>query len=266
MTSRIFDYAEREAARNAAREQRGRDRFECGMDLRVGIAPELRLAWRRNLPARALGPGAFGFATGRMFSKAGIPMWSSARAASIRRISPTNTSATNRSPRAKRSSIASSRSRCRVSDRSSLMMEAQTATPARESIVRAACPHDCPDTCAMLITVREEGGKKVAIKIAGDPTHPTTAGTLCTKVSRYLERTYHPGRVLHPMKRVGAKGEGRFVRVSWQEALRDIAQRLIQIAALDPQRIVPYSYAGTMGLVQVRECGAFFSQARCKPS
>ena len=127
-----------------------------------------------------------------------------------------------------------------------------------ETVIRAACPHDCPDTCAMLITVRGEQGRKVAVKIAGDPTHPTTAGTLCTKVSRYLERTYHPDRVLHPMKRVGAKGEGRFVRVSWDEALRDIAQRLGEIAARDPQRIVPYSYAGTMGLVQGEGMAARF--------
>jgi anaerobic selenocysteine-containing dehydrogenase len=123
---------------------------------------------------------------------------------------------------------------------------------ARESgqIVRAACPHDCPDTCAMLVTVEERGGRRVAVKIAGDPEHPTTRGTLCTKVSRYLERTYHPERLLHPLKRVGRKGEGRFVRVSWDEALDDIAGRLQRIAAVDPQRIVPYSYAGTMGLVQ----------------
>src|SRR5262245_58197639 len=77
-------------------------------------------------------------------------------------------------------------------------------------VVHAACPHDCPDTCAMLVTVRNEGGRKVAIKIAGDPDHPTTRGTLCTKVSRYLERTYHPERVLQPLRRVGKKGEGRF--------------------------------------------------------
>jgi anaerobic selenocysteine-containing dehydrogenase len=119
-----------------------------------------------------------------------------------------------------------------------------------ERIVRAACPHDCPDTCAMLVTVREEGGRKVAVKVAGDPSHPTTAGVLCAKVSRYLERTYHPERVLSPLKRVGRKGEGRFERVSWDEALEDIAARLKKIAAVDPQRIVPYSYAGTMGLVQ----------------
>src|SRR5688500_785397 len=110
----------------------------------------------------------------------------------------------------------------------------------------------------MLITVREEQGRKVAVKIAGDPTHPTTAGTLCTKVSRYLERTYHPDRVLHPLKRVGAKGDGRYVRVTWDEALRDIAQRIGEIAARDPQRIVPYSYAGTMGLVQGEAMAARF--------
>ena len=102
----------------------------------------------------------------------------------------------------------------------------------------------------MLVTVRGERGRKVAVRIGGDPTHPTTAGTLCTKVSRYLERTYHPDRVLHPLKRVGSKRQGRFVRVTWDEALRDIARRLGEIAARDPQRIVPYSYAGTMGLVQ----------------
>jgi anaerobic selenocysteine-containing dehydrogenase len=119
-----------------------------------------------------------------------------------------------------------------------------------EHIVRAACPHDCPDTCAMLVTVREEQGRRVAVKIAGDPEHPTTRGTLCTKVSRYLERTYHPDRILHPLRRVGRKGEGRFERVSWEAALDDIAARLSRIAAADPQRIVPYSYAGTMGLVQ----------------
>ncbi|MGZ8253828.1 MAG: molybdopterin-containing oxidoreductase family protein [Burkholderiaceae bacterium] len=119
-----------------------------------------------------------------------------------------------------------------------------------ETIVRAACPHDCPDTCAMLVTVREQDGRRVAVKIAGDPEHPTTAGVLCTKVSRYLERTYHPDRVLHPLRRIGRKGEGRFERVSWDEALADIARRIKDVAARDPQRIVPYSYAGTMGLVQ----------------
>jgi anaerobic selenocysteine-containing dehydrogenase len=112
--------------------------------------------------------------------------------------------------------------------------------------VRAACPHDCPDTCALLVTV-EDG---VATEVKGDPEHPTTAGVLCTKVSRYVERTYHPDRLLHPMRRVGKKGEGKFERISWDEALDEIAARLKPIAARDPQGILPYSYCGTMGLVQ----------------
>jgi anaerobic selenocysteine-containing dehydrogenase len=128
-------------------------------------------------------------------------------------------------------------------------MQLPAAAPA-ERIVRAACPHDCPDTCAMLVTVREVDGRRVAVKVAGDPSHPTTRGVLCAKVSRYLERTYHPDRVLHPLRRVGRKGEGRFEPVTWDDALDDIAGRLKRIAAVDPQRIVPYSYAGTMGLVQ----------------
>jgi anaerobic selenocysteine-containing dehydrogenase len=103
----------------------------------------------------------------------------------------------------------------------------------------------------MRVTVRREpGGRRVAVAIAGDPEHPTTAGVLCTKVARYLERTYHPERVLAPLKRVGPKGSGRFERTSWDQALDDIAQQFGRIAARDPQRIVPYSYAGTLGLVQ----------------
>jgi len=117
-------------------------------------------------------------------------------------------------------------------------------------IVQAACPHDCPDTCAMHVTVEQQGGKRIAVHVAGDPSHPPTAGTLCTKVSRYLERTYHPDRVLRPLRRIGKKGAGRFEAVSWDRALDEIAQRLGAIAARDPQGIVPYSYAGTMGLVQ----------------
>ena len=112
--------------------------------------------------------------------------------------------------------------------------------------VRAACPHDCPDTCAMRVTVQD--GR--AIKVQGDPKHPPTHGALCTKVSRYLERSYHPERVLRPLRRVGPKGSGRFEPVSWDAALSDIAARLKAIAAGDPQAIVPYSYAGTMGLLQ----------------
>ncbi len=112
--------------------------------------------------------------------------------------------------------------------------------------VQGACPHDCPDTCALQITV--QAGR--VIRVAGDPEHPPTHGALCTKVSRYAERTYHRDRVLTPLKRVGPKGSGQFEPVSWDQALDSIASRLKAIAARNPQAVLPYSYAGTMGLVQ----------------
>jgi anaerobic selenocysteine-containing dehydrogenase len=127
---------------------------------------------------------------------------------------------------------------------------ATASGPAVREIVPAACPHDCPDTCAMQVTVERRGGKRVAVRVAGDPDHPPTGGALCTKVARYLERTYHPDRLLTPLRRIGRKGAGRFERVSWEKALDEIAARLGSIAAQDPESIVPYSYAGTMGLVQ----------------
>src|ERR1700730_13384898 len=116
----------------------------------------------------------------------------------------------------------------------------------RVTLVKGACPHDCPDTCALDVHVRDG----VAIKVTGSAEHAPTAGVLCTKVARYTERTYHPDRLLHPMRRVGRKGEGRFERISWDEAVAAIATRLGRIAAEDPEQILPYSYAGTMGLVQ----------------
>jgi anaerobic selenocysteine-containing dehydrogenase len=130
-----------------------------------------------------------------------------------------------------------------------------TAAASRHTVVvRAACPHDCPDTCAIRVTVQD--GR--AVKVQGDPEHPPTQGALCTKVSRYPERTYHAERVLHPLKRSGPKGSGRFTRVSWAEALADIGARLQAIAARDPQAVVPYSYAGTMGQVQGESMAARF--------
>ena len=133
-----------------------------------------------------------------------------------------------------------------------MSMRDQSAPTAGETVVRGACPHDCPDTCALLVTVRD--GR--AIRVAGDPDHPSTAGVLCAKVSRYTERTYSPQRLLSPMRRVGRKGEGRFEAVSWDEALDDIAAKLSAIARRDPQRILPYSYAGTMGWVQGEGMGS----------
>ncbi|MGC4367664.1 molybdopterin-containing oxidoreductase family protein [Hydrogenophaga sp. R2] len=127
-------------------------------------------------------------------------------------------------------------------------MTAETLT------VRGACPHDCPDTCALITTV--DNG--VAIKVHGNPEHRHTDGVLCTKVSRYAERTHHAERLLTPMRRTGPKGSGRFEPISWDEALDTIATRLGGIASRDPQAVLPYSYAGTMGLVQGESMAARF--------
>lgn len=113
--------------------------------------------------------------------------------------------------------------------------------------VKAVCPHDCPDTCGMVVTVDTSTGR--AVKLRGDADHPFTRGFLCQKVNNYLDRVYHPDRLQYPLKRVGRKGEGKFERISWNEAIRTIADRFREIAASPdgPQAILPYSYAGTMG-------------------
>lgn len=115
-------------------------------------------------------------------------------------------------------------------------------------VVKAACPHDCPDTCAMLVTV--ENGR--AVRVAGDPDHPFTRGFLCTKVNNYEQRTHSEDRIRTCLRRVGAKGEGRFKEISWDEALDEIASRFRELAnsTEGAQTILPYSYCGTMGLVQ----------------
>ena len=123
--------------------------------------------------------------------------------------------------------------------------------------VLGGCPHDCPDACSFITTVQDG----IAVKVQGNPDHPHTDGALCTKVSRYTQRTYHPERILHPLKRIGPKGSGQFETVSWDTALGDIAARLKAIASRGPdsaQAIVPYSYAGTMGLVQCESMAARF--------
>src|SRR5690606_39360299 len=114
------------------------------------------------------------------------------------------------------------------------------------TLVRGACPHDCPDTCALVTTVQE--GR--AVKLQGNPEHRHTGGVLCTKVSRYIERNDHPERLVQPLRRAGPKGSGRFEPVSWDEALDDIAARLLALKCNNPETILPYSYAGTMGLVE----------------
>ena len=117
------------------------------------------------------------------------------------------------------------------------------------TVVRGACPHDCPDTCATLVTVDQSGR---ATRIQGDPQHPVTSGFLCAKVNRYLERTYHPERLTTPLRRTGPKGSGRFEPCSWDDAIAAIASRLnaIRQGPDGAQAILPYSYAGTMGQLQ----------------
>ena len=113
-------------------------------------------------------------------------------------------------------------------------------------IRRSVCALDCPDACSLLVNV--ENGH--ATRLRGDPGHPVTRGFLCGKVAQYLDREYSPERLLYPQKRVGAKGEGRFERITWDEALDSIARNLEGVARqFGPEAILPYSYAGTMGLL-----------------
>src|SRR5579863_4469093 len=120
-----------------------------------------------------------------------------------------------------------------------------------KKVVHAACPHDCPDACGVLITV--EAGR--ATKIVGDPEHPATRGFLCAKVAKYLDRVYSPDRVLYPMRRIAAKGPSAratqtqmWQRISWDEALDEIAARFRSIIAeFGSEAILPYSYGGTLG-------------------
>ncbi|MGA8199453.1 MAG: molybdopterin-dependent oxidoreductase [Candidatus Sulfotelmatobacter sp.] len=119
-----------------------------------------------------------------------------------------------------------------------------------KTLVHAACPHDCPDACGVLITV--EDGR--ATRIQGDPNHPVTRGFLCAKVAKYLDRVYSPDRVLYPMRRIAAKGVASktgsevWQRITWNEALDEIAERFRSIIAeFSPEAILPYSYGGTLG-------------------
>ncbi|MEZ4714504.1 MAG: molybdopterin-dependent oxidoreductase [Caldilineaceae bacterium] len=116
-------------------------------------------------------------------------------------------------------------------------------------IVTGVCPHDCPDTCSWQVAVRRDDGQ--AVDLWGHPDHPVTAGRLCTKVDRYLERTYHADRLTTPLRRVGPKGVGAFEPVSWEVALDEIAAKLSAVVRRSgAEAILPYSYAGTMGLLQ----------------
>src|SRR5215831_17410650 len=117
----------------------------------------------------------------------------------------------------------------------------------RETQIRGACPLDCPDTCAWIVTVKN--GEPLSLR--GDPAHPYTRGSLCNKVENYLAYARSPDRLLYPMLRSGRKGSGEFTRISWDEALDSIAGRLRGVMATHgAEAIWPYSGSGNMGLIQ----------------
>jgi anaerobic selenocysteine-containing dehydrogenase len=125
-------------------------------------------------------------------------------------------------------------------------------------IVRGACPHDCPDTCAMLYHVRD--GKLVDVQ--GDPEHPMTRGGLCVKLKNFPEHHYQADRLLHPMRRTGPKGSGQFERISWDDALAEIKARWIEIIdEYGAQAIMPHAYLGHQGVLNGLTSGdAFFNR------
>jgi len=113
--------------------------------------------------------------------------------------------------------------------------------------VHSVCALDCPDTCSILVDIDDHGR---ALRLRGNPAHPVTRGFLCGKVARYLDHEYSPERLLYPLRRTGAKGAGRFTRISWDDALNEIAARLSRISAeAGSESILPYSYAGNMGVL-----------------
>lgn len=124
-----------------------------------------------------------------------------------------------------------------------------------KEIKRTVCPYDCPDTCGILAEVVD--GK--VVKVTGDPEHSFTQGSLCVKMNHYEKTVYSPERLTTPLQRIGKKGEGKFQPISWEKAIAEITSRWQKIIEeYGAEAILPYSYAGTMGVVQ-RNCGeAFF--------
>ena len=115
-----------------------------------------------------------------------------------------------------------------------------------KKLVVGACPHDCPDTCSMLMTVEDN---RLA-SVRGNPDQPFTRGRLCVKVNNYQDRVHSDARILHPLRRRGAKGSGQFERITWEDALAEIGSRWRNIISEHgPQSILPYSYLGAMGIL-----------------
>ena len=122
---------------------------------------------------------------------------------------------------------------------------------------RAVCAKDCPDTCGLLAKV--ENGRITSVK--GDPQHPYTNGFICNKASYFPEHVHSPARITKPLKRVGPKGSGEFKEISWDRALEETASRMMAVSeAFGPEAILPYSYAGHMGLVHRHAGHAFFNR------
>src|SRR6187402_1647908 len=117
---------------------------------------------------------------------------------------------------------------------------------AKVDIRHSTCPHDCPSACALDIEVIE--GRSIG-RVRGSKLQTYTAGVVCAKVARYAERIHHPDRLLHPMRRTGAKGSGQFARISWDEALDEIAARFDQAGRdFGAQSVSRHDYADAMGL------------------
>ncbi len=119
----------------------------------------------------------------------------------------------------------------------------------------SVCPHDCPSCCSLVVTV--DDGRLTSV--TGNPEHPFTRGVICGKVREYAERVHSPLRVLTPLRRVGPKGAGELVPISWDEAVATIAERWRGIIATEgAEAILPFSYAGSMGQVQYYAGHPFF--------
>ena len=129
-----------------------------------------------------------------------------------------------------------------------------------DTTVGGTCHHDCPDSCGWNVTVEQRGERAVAVKLRGNPAHPYSAGELCPKVNRFLDRVYSPDRILHPLRRVGPKGSGEFEQISWDEALGTIAERLhAVIEEHGPEAVLPFSDAGNQSLLSMMGLsGRFF--------
>jgi anaerobic selenocysteine-containing dehydrogenase len=125
--------------------------------------------------------------------------------------------------------------------------------------VNGTCHHDCPDSCGWTVTVSGDGPEHVAVKLRGNPDHPYSHGELCPKVNRFLDRVYAPDRILHPLRRIGPKGSGRFEQISWDEALEEIAARLTTIIAEHGgEAVMPFSDAGNQSTLALHGISARF--------